>query len=207
MTVFRALAINYGHILRSQTKEMTKTRHVAAPVIMRSHTSDERSLYLAEEAGSAVHREHCPTSSLFSAFPNSGKLIAWPLNRPMKCPFYVLLIQSCQSFKGQITHCCILKEIAKEAPADLLRATVWCYLHHLKRIQSPHSLCRTVVWVINVSLSFYLWKPKQETAVHNLPGRICLFSEDNRGRRTCHRIFSWLMERPVKLLVARATGR
>lgn len=152
-----------------------------------------------------MHRERCPTSSLFSAF--RWKLIAWPLNRPMKCPFLVLLIQSCQSFKGQITPCCILKEIAKEAPADLLRAPVWCYHHHLRRIQSPHSLCRTVVGVINVSLSLFLWKPKQETAFHNLPGHICLFSEDNTGRRTCHGIFSWLMERLVKLLVARATGR
>lgn len=140
-------------------------------------------------------------------FSKWWKLIAWPLNRPMKCPFYVLLIQSCQSFTRQITHSCILKEIAKEAPADLLRATVWCYHHHLKRIQSPHSLCRTVVWVINVSLSFFLWKPKPETAVHNLPGRICLFSEDNRGRHTCHGTFTWLMERLVKLLVACATGR
>lgn len=36
-----------------------------------------------------------------------------------------------------ITHCCILKEITKDAPTDLLRATVWCYHHHLKRIQTP----------------------------------------------------------------------
>lgn len=143
-------------------------------------------------------------------FSKWWKLIAWPLNRPTECPFYVLLSQSCQPFKGQISHCCILKEIAKEAPADLLGGVMLSSSSSSEEdSKSPivSVVWVTVVWVINVSHSFFLWKPKKETAVPNLPGRVCLFSEDNRGRGTCHGIFPWLMEPTVKLLAARATGK